>query len=333
MQAVGQPCAEQDPGAVALVGCGHINNGQTVVIVDSETCKPLRDGCVGEIWISGASVCQGYWNNPESTENIFQARLVSVSDDALKDLVFVRSGDLGFIHDGELYVSGRSKDIIIINGKNYYPQDIELAVANAHPDLVKDGGATFSVVDKDGLEQVIVTHEITRVRARDHDFDAIRKRVTAVISELFEIELAGFVLLKPGRVAKTSSGKIKRGASKAAYINDELECLDIWVRPSYRTTNEQNDEVEHTEPDSVDTDDIESVQLWLQHLVAAYQSLDIDDLDVFRPLAEYGLTSVTIMKILGDISQEIDQEVEPTLIWEYPTINELSNKIVSIVSA
>jgi acyl-CoA synthetase (AMP-forming)/AMP-acid ligase II/acyl carrier protein len=325
-QGVVQPCSNINAHAKALVSCGHIDNGQTILVVDPESHEIVDDGQVGEIWVSGDSVCNGYWHNPESTQAIFQAKLAAESTAAERDLAFARSGDLGFRLGDELYVSGRRKDMIIINGKNFFPQDIELVVANSHSDLSVDGGATFSIVE-DGLEHVIVTHEIERVRAKSYNFDEIRKSVSAAISETFEIEMAGFVLLSPGRVAKTSSGKIMRSASKDAYLNNQLQHLDTW----FSSTFLDNGSVPEPESLDVDLTDFESVQLWLQHLIADYQSLEFDELDISTPIAEYGLTSVTIMKILGDIAEKMNQEVEPTLIWEYPTIRELSNKIISLV--
>ena len=320
-------CKEDDSHAKPLVGCGHTNNGQTVLVVNPDSSEPMCDGQIGEIWVSGDSVCNGYWNVVERINEVFHAKLKPGLNEADNDLVFVRSGDLGFKFDDELYVSGRCKDLIIINGKNYYPQDIELVVSNAHPDLVVDGGAAFSVAGDDGLEQVFVTQEVSRVRARSYDFVEIRKSVVAAVSEMFEIELAGFVLLKPSRVAKTSSGKIMRSASKDAYLNNQLPYLDIWFNES----NLRDEELCDLTYLDVDLQDIESVQYWLQQLIANYQSLEAEDINILKPIAEYGLTSVTMMKLLGDISEKVDQEVDPTLIWEYPTIDELSDKIVSFV--
>ena len=148
--------APDDPTAAASVGCGRPRGGQQVVIVDSVTRRPCGPDEVGEIWIAGPSVAYGYWGKPEETEQIFSAFLSEPAGGP-----FLRTGDLGFLRSGELFITGRCKDVIIIRGGNYYPNDIELTVQNCHPALLPGRGAVFSATQgSDAAEQVVVVQEV-----------------------------------------------------------------------------------------------------------------------------------------------------------------------------
>ncbi|WNG33627.1 amino acid adenylation domain-containing protein [Archangium violaceum] len=189
-----------------------------LVVVDPETSALRRDGEIGEIWVSSESVAGGYWGQPETTERTFRARLRDSGEGP-----FLRTGDLGFLRDGELFVTGRAKDLIIIRGLNHYPQDIERTVEQSHPAVRPGSGAAFSV-EADGAEQLVVVYEVTAQRAEsglDEVIDAIRRAVT----EQHELALHAVVLLEPGTVPKTSSGKIQRHACRAAFLSGELQAL------------------------------------------------------------------------------------------------------------
>lgn len=217
---------------VDLVGCGFPYLEQEVVIVDPETQSqcPVDENqatLVGEIWVSGLSVAQGYWNKPEESEKIFRARLNG------SDRQYLRTGDLGFIKDGQLFVTGRVKDLIIIDGLNHYPQDIELTVEQSHPALRPGCSAAFSV-EINGREELIVVAEVAKAKQLSdiHDkegFDispnAIMQAVKQAISANHDLKIYDLVLLKPGSISKTSSGKIQRHASKKDYL---ARTLDIW---------------------------------------------------------------------------------------------------------
>src|SRR6185295_19068978 len=134
------PAAAAGAGACELVSCGHAWLEQQIRIVDAESAAPCRPGQVGEIWVAGPSVAQGYWNRPEESDRAFRARLAGTGDGH-----YPRTGDLGFVADGELYVTGRLKDLLIIRGRNHYPQDIERTVERSHPALRPGEGAAFAI--------------------------------------------------------------------------------------------------------------------------------------------------------------------------------------------
>src|SRR5262249_1250708 len=139
-----------------LTGCGHALNGDSIAIVDPETRQECAPDRIGEIWVSSASVAQGYWNRPEETAYTFRGFL---SDSGKGP--FLRTGDLGFVRDGELYVTGRLKDLIIIRGTNHYPQDIEWTVEQCHSALRPGAGAAFTVEDG-GDEHLVIVQEAER---------------------------------------------------------------------------------------------------------------------------------------------------------------------------
>ena len=182
-----------------LVGSGGNLLDQQIVIADAETREPFGDDRVGEIWITGPSVARGYWKRDELSQQTFQARL---SDGRGP---FLRTGDLGFLHGGELFVTGRLKDLIILRGVNHYPQDIEKTVRSAHEHVSQGAGAAV-VVGEQGSEQLVIVQESARLR--DLDFqsivDAIRKKVAGE----HELAIAAIVLIRARSIPKTSSGKI-----------------------------------------------------------------------------------------------------------------------------
>ncbi len=205
-----------DSGARTLVGCGHAMRDHEIAIVDPDTRLRCAPGQVGEIWVSGPSVARGYWNRPEETAQMFQAQL---ADDGSGP--YLRTGDLGFLHEGELFIAGRIKDLIIIAGRNVYPQDIENTVEQSHPSLRPGCGAAFSVSD-DAQERLVVVHEVER---HGTDLDGVSRAIRRAVAELHDVQVHSVVLLKTGQIPKTSSGKIQRHACRAAFLAGSLEPL------------------------------------------------------------------------------------------------------------
>jgi acyl-CoA synthetase (AMP-forming)/AMP-acid ligase II len=170
----------------------------------------------GEIWVAGPSVARGYWNRPHETEATFGGRLATTGEGP-----FLRTGDLGFVRDGELFVAGRVKDLIIIRGRNHYPDDIEWTVAHSHPSLRAGSGGAFSVVS-DGEEQLVVVHEIDR-QDREPDLDAIGDAIRCAVMESHDLRVASVLLVRPGKLPRTTSGKIQRFACRNGYLSGTLD--------------------------------------------------------------------------------------------------------------
>jgi 8-amino-7-oxononanoate synthase len=230
-----QPGSDASSGMRRLVGSGGELEGQDVVIVDHETFAPLPARRVGEIWVSGPSVAQGYWNRREATQETFAAMLAISEGDASGRYPgpYMRTGDLGFFDDGELFVTGRLKDLIIIRGRNHYPQDLEASVEDTGS-LVRAGSVAAFSVEVEGRERVVVVAELERGRREPAEIaaaiDAIRRRLASE----HEIALEGVVLVRPNSIPKTSSGKIQRHLCRKQFREGTLAVVEqqiSWDQP------------------------------------------------------------------------------------------------------
>ncbi|MGB8852488.1 MAG: aminotransferase class I/II-fold pyridoxal phosphate-dependent enzyme [Pirellulales bacterium] len=224
-------------GARRLVGSGRELDGQDVLIVDPQTCEALPPGRVGEIWVSGPSVAQGYWNRPEDSTATFGAMLSQPEPAVSGQQVskwrpnpgpYLRTGDLGFFDNGELFVTGRLKDLIIIRGRNHYPQDIEHAVELASP-LVRAGSVAAFAVDVEGRERVVVTAELERGRREPAEIAAAFEAIRSRLALDHEVAVEAIVLVRPNSIPKTSSGKIQRHACKRQFLDGTLEVVEQHV--------------------------------------------------------------------------------------------------------
>ncbi len=225
--------AEASEHARTLVGCGRSLDLQRVAIVDPASATALGEGRVGEIWVKGPSVAAGYWGQAQLSESVFAAQLAD------GDGPYLRTGDLGFLDDtGELYVVGRKKDVVILRGANHHPQDIEVTVEKAHPAVRSGCCAAFGV--EDGVEERLVV--VTEVHTRGgkggregpeavllpHELDQVAQAIRQALLEEHEIDPSSIVLITPGSIPKTSSGKIERHASKEGFLRNELAAIYRW---------------------------------------------------------------------------------------------------------
>lgn len=214
------PAREED--AQILVGCGRRLAGEDLAIVDPPSCRRLAAGEIGEIWVRGPHVAQGYWQNPEATRASFAGRIAGEDFSG-----WLRTGDLGFLDEaGEVFITGRIKDLVIIRGVNHYPQDIEHTVETCHPALRRHGGAAFGVIDENGEERLVVVQEVER--GFRHRLDP--REIIATIREALtrEHDLAPYriVLIRPGTLPQTTSGKIQRGLARHLWLTGALEVVE-----------------------------------------------------------------------------------------------------------
>jgi acyl-CoA synthetase (AMP-forming)/AMP-acid ligase II len=194
-----------------MVSCGRPSLGQRVVVVDPDSGRPCRSDTIGEVWVAGPSVAAGYWNRPEETEAVFGAYLSDTAEGP-----FLRTGDLGFVHEGELFISGRLKDLIIIRGRKHHPTDIERTVARSHPGLRPGGGAAFAV-SVDGQEQLVVVHETERHHPpRDHD--AMIGAIRSAVIEEHDVLVTSVRLVRPGSLPRTANGKAQRSVCRESFL-------------------------------------------------------------------------------------------------------------------
>jgi acyl-CoA synthetase (AMP-forming)/AMP-acid ligase II len=220
-------------GVRAIPGCGRLVCQTQVAIVNPDTLQRCAPDEVGEVWVADPSVAGGYWQRPEESESTFRARIADTNEGP-----FLRTGDLGFMRGGELFITGRIKDLIIIRGTNHYPQDLEWTVQQIHPALRPDYGAAFSI-DVEGVEQLVVVQEVKR-NPEEFNPDEVLTNIKQAIAEIHELQAYAVVLVKPGNVLKTSSGKIQRRACKANFLAGELEVLADWSEnPKYTASYRQ----------------------------------------------------------------------------------------------
>jgi amino acid adenylation domain-containing protein len=204
-------------GDLSLVSCGHSLPGSEVLIVDPDTGARKPDDVIGEIWIRGPSVAQGYWQKPELSRYTFAATLLGAAKDGCAR--YLRTGDLGFLRGGELYVAGRIKDLIVLRGLNYYAEDVEETLADCHPRL-RMGGAAAIGVDASGEERLVIVHEVDSIR--DPPLTEMSEAIKTRIGEAYGLMVHEVVLLPPGGLPKTSSGKVQRSRCRELYLAGEL---------------------------------------------------------------------------------------------------------------
>ncbi len=206
--------APNSEGVRRVVESGFAVGENQALVVDPETSEPCPPNTVGEVWISGPSVAQGYWNRLEDSEETFGARLAG------GDKAYLRTGDFGFVHEGEIYVTGRIKDLIIVDGVNHYPQDIESTVEKCHAAIRPGCSTAFSIVE-DGAERVVVVAEV----APDEGTTSreVGTAVRRAVSGYHDLRVHDTVFLKRGSLLKTSSGKLQRQGSKAEYLSNTMD--------------------------------------------------------------------------------------------------------------
>jgi len=199
---------DDDPRGRRLVGCGRPGEKTRVVVVDPQSRRACPADRVGEIWVAGPGVGRGYWGQPEATASTFAGR-VEGRDDGL----YLRTGDLGFLDRGELFVAGRLKELLLIRGVNYYPQDVERAAAAANPVLFPDGGAAFGI-EVGGEERLVIVHEVQRSARGKLDLPRLVGDVREAVLAEHGVRVHGLILIRPASLPRTTSGKTRRGACR-----------------------------------------------------------------------------------------------------------------------
>ncbi|AVT28848.1 non-ribosomal peptide synthetase [Plantactinospora sp. BC1] len=271
-----------------IVGCGRSMPGQSVRVVDPQTAEAVPDGRVGEIWVSGPSVAQGYWDRPAETARTFAARLAGDPDERS----WLRTGDLGFLRDGELFVTGRLKDLVILRGRNHYPQDIEATAQRADPVLRPDCGAAFGV-PVDGEERLVVVQEVERGQTVDHAAvtAAIRTRVAAE----HDVVPYAVLLTRPATIPRTTSGKVRRERCRELYLAGELVGLahDV-LEPAPDGEVDEPATVTPADLAAADPHTRRRIVTELVRLGAARVARQpAEGFDTARPLVSYGIDSVS----------------------------------------
>ncbi len=303
-------------GAVhTLVGVGRVVGNQQLRIVDPDSCLPAAPGTIGEVWLCGPSVAAGYWKKADETEATFRAQIVGEQSGKH----YLRTGDSGYIdHDGELYITGRIKDTIIINGSNYFPQDIELLVESLDEALKPGGGAVFSV-EHDDHERIVVLQEVTRTGQKTLDAAALIRTIRQQVASKFELNVFDVCLLKPTTLLKTTSGKVQRRRNKAAYLDGKLSLLG-----QHRSSPPAQ---QHTAPVTSEHT-YRLVAHWIRLQPYAPEGIDARDLFV-----DAGVTSVDAVSLAEHLSVQLATRIDASMVWEFPEIGSFCEALASQLNA
>ena len=309
VQAAGDEVAQR-----TIVSCGEPLLGQQVTIVNPEDLTQCPTDIVGEIWVSGPSVARGYWNRPEETEQTFNAYLAATGEGP-----FLRTGDLGFMTNGELFVTGRLKSLIIIRGRNHYPQDIEMTVEGCHKLLRPGCGAAFSI-EAAGEERLVMVQEVDDKLQTDTDeiIGVIRREV----AEDHQLQIHSIVLIKPGSIPKTSSGKIQRQACRDAFLENALETVARW--------QESPDSQSQSQPlRIIQPENTKAIEEWLVSRLAAKLRIDASGIAVDEPISDYGLDSLTAIELMHDIEVNLGAVMPVAGLLQNLTIAQVADQAFS----
>lgn len=290
---------------IALVSSGQCVRDHEICIVNPENQQLLSEKEIGEIWIFGPSVAQGYWNQDDLTQSIFRAQL---SEKPNK--FYLRTGDLGFLVNGELYVTGRLKDLLIIHGVNHYPHDIELTIMQSHPALQTHATAVFSV-EEDNHEKLIIMQEIARSHLSSFNAEEVVKIIRSVVLAEHGLVVHSILLLKPYALSKTSSGKIQRWACKEAYLSQNTSTVYQWRAEKALIAEEllPNAKID--------------LQQWLTQWMATRFKVNIGQITLETSLAEFGLDSIAAAELAADMQRDLQKNIDPVMLLESSTLGNL----------
>ncbi|MEA2693434.1 MAG: hypothetical protein QOJ16_2821, partial [Acidobacteriota bacterium] len=312
-----------DGSARLLVGCGRAWEGQEVAVVDPESGRRCPPDRVGEIWVAGPSVAAGYWERPEETASAFGAHLPGGS------APYLRTGDLGFIKDGELYVTGRLKDLVILRGRNLYPQDLEATAEASHPALRSGGSAAFPV-EAGGEERLVIAAEIDR--RREGEADAAAAAVRRAVAEEHEVQVHEVVLLRFGSLPKTSSGKVQRHACRAAWNAGSLEAVGRSQLPEEEAGEGGQPAVAgalaalHSASPGERRARLEAwLRLEAAHALGVAAAAVVPD----RPLTALGLDSLAAVELKGRVEAALGTQVSLAALLEGATLADLVAAVLS----
>ncbi len=309
------------PSDIQLVSSGTTLPWQSIVIADPATGAPCPPGIVGEIWMSGPSVAQGYWKRPEDTQRTFNARL------STGEGPFLRTGDLGFLLEDQVFITGRLKDLIIIRGRNHYPQDIERTVEESSPAVRSGCSAAFSV-DIEGEERLVLAVEANA--RQEVDADALAATLRQAIAEQHQLGTYAVLVLKPGAIPKTSSGKIQRHACRNGFLDGSLELLGEWRSNG---AAEEQDRLSLEEAPAPVLSSPEGVKEWLRARAARLLRVRPEELDPSAPLTRYGLDSLQSLELHAEIERTLGVALPLVALLQGNSIEELVARLASAHAA
>ncbi|MCG8416923.1 MAG: AMP-binding protein [Proteobacteria bacterium] len=296
--------AQRTPRSRSLVGCGSWAPDHELLIVDPDTGRQCPPDRVGEIWIAGPSVAVGYWNRPTLTRETFSARLGDRDGGP-----YLRTGDLGFVMENELYVTGRSNDLIIVAGRNLYPQDIERTASESHAFLRTNHCAAFAVEGR-RAEQLVVVQELDKkATAPGSDFaaPAALAAIRRAVAKAHDVQPLAIVLVDTGSLPKTANGKLQRSATRDAWSTGALDEVARWTAPK----------------------DQEEILDWLVEEIAKRIGQPAETVDVNITLVDFGFGSLHLADMAETLERWLGYTVEPELFLRNPTVAQLTAELAN----
>jgi amino acid adenylation domain-containing protein len=321
---------EAQPGVAArvLVSSGRSHPEQQLLIVDPETLQPLGDRAIGEICLAGPSMAQGYWRRPDETANVFHACIPEQGE-----MPFLRTGDLGFTVDGELYVTGRLKDLIILRGRNLYPQDIEFTVQEAHAAVRKGSCAAFSLEVR-GEEKLAVAAEVLLQPdggSAEDAVDAIRRRV----AKEHGARVHTVILLQPKSIPKTSSGKIRRSASRADFLKGKLDPILVSSvdGPAAPELGQESLEAATAAPslalESADSAArLKAIEQFIQHQCAKHLQTETARIHLELAPASVGLDSLMGLELQAELESALGLTLSEGFLWQHGSLSDAARQLL-----
>lgn len=310
--------ADDEKDCHQLVSSGQIGYKHKVLIVDPISKKICAPDQVGEIWIQGSSVAQGYLNAPAETQEVFKA---STRDENLG--FFLRTGDLGFMQEDEIFVTGRLKELIIINGANYYPQDIEHTIYHSHPAIRIGCGAAFSV-EVANSEKLVIVQEIRENQLSGLNSSEVISAIKNKVWEHHKLAPHAVILIKPGMLLKTTSGKIQRKAMQIKFLKNELDAINSAdIRPF--TNHQASLDIATNDPFC-----LVKIQNWIMFWLSQHSNLDLRSIAPEQLFTDFGLDSIDTVRLVNDLGKWLSLKLEATLTLKHKAINDLSNHLAEL---
>ncbi|TWU49598.1 AMP-binding protein [Rubripirellula reticaptiva] len=307
-----------------LVSCGTASHESELRIVDPETCIEVSPGTIGEIWLRGTAITAGYWNRDQENAEMFNASIAGDSSSE-NSSGFYRTGDLGFLHQSELFVTGRRKDLVILRGRNLFPQDIESTTLETIG--AGAGRCTAFAIDSGRGEALAIVAELPR-HYDDADLPEMVRSIRRAVIDVHEVDPRHVWLVRPATVPVTSSGKVQRHLCRERFDADEIKTRYRYDRAS------GSEQVPiplptisaHPKPDER-ADILLATQNWMSQWLIARAGVDPIDVALEKPFTDYGLDSMTAVEMSGEIEDWSGVELTPIVAWNYPNTASLSEFI------
>ena len=313
---------EESSNTRAIISSGLNVFGLEVTVVNPDSLTLLSEGVIGEIWLSGETICSGYWGQSEETQKVFKNQLSG------SNKYYLRTGDLGYLKEGEIYLTGRLKEVIIIYGKKYYPQDIEAIASEMNAEIINSCENIVFSIEKEGKEKVIIVQEIT------HDIDSVSKdelisSIRQAISEQLKIDLYGICLVEKNSLPRTPSGKLSRKLSQAYFLEDKFNFLALYLKEDKLNQSPavaKEPQSEQIVPRLHDTSLLSLHDYFsedLMNIISTELNIKRDEINSNDNLSKYGFDSINIANMVSNLNDTFGLTLTPAHLFEYKTVNDI----------